>query len=114
VAHALARPELCRYFLAEQDAHVIGQVMITYEWSDWRDATFWWLQSVYVRTEHRRCGVFRALYRHVEKLAERTPGVCGLRLYVDRDNDRAASTYRGLGMSDSRYVVYQADWSGIG
>ncbi len=114
VDSALKRPDLCRYFLAEQHGRVIGQVMVTYEWSDWRDGVFWWLQSVYVDADCRRRGVFRALYRHLERLARRAPDVCGLRLYVENSNHQAATTYRRLGMSDSRYLVYEADWSESG
>src|SRR5262245_46248186 len=62
---ALGRPEYARYFMAEADGEIVGQMMITYEWSDWRNGLFWWIQSVYVRDDARRRGVFRALYHHV-------------------------------------------------
>src|SRR3970040_1797624 len=74
------------YYVAEIGGTVIGQLMITYEWSDWRNGTFWWIQSVYVRSDSRRNGVFSLLHRHVESIARATPDVCGLRLYVERDN----------------------------
>jgi len=111
VKKALARPGRCRYFVAEHDGGMIGQAMVTREWSDWRNGYFWWLQSVYVERNHRRRGVLRALYRHVAALAESTPGVCGLRLYVDKHNHVARSAYRQLGMTETEYLVYEMEWS---
>ncbi len=105
-------PALGRFFVAEVEANVVGQAMFTYEWSDWRNGTFWWLQSVYVAPVARRIGVFRALYRHIEDLAKADPAVCGLRLYVDRDNERAQRTYRNCGMADAGYLVMEVDMSG--
>lgn len=110
VRAVLRRPELGRYFVAESGGEVVGQLMITYEWSDWRNGTFWWIQSVYVRQDHRRGGVFRALYHHVEQLARSTAGVCGIRLYVERENKRAIETYRNLGMQSSGHLVFETDW----
>ncbi len=100
------------YFVAELDGRVVGQLMITYEWSDWRNGAFWWIQSVYVLPQARRHGVFRALHAHVDGLARRTPGVCGLRLYVEFDNERAQATYRRCGMVDAGYRVMETDYSG--
>jgi len=80
--------------------------MITYEWSDWRNGDWWWLQSVYVRPEHRRSGVFRALYAHVESLATARADVVGVRLYVERENHRAQQTYLALGMHEEAYRMY--------
>jgi GNAT superfamily N-acetyltransferase len=97
------------YFLAESGDEVAGQVMITYEWSDWRNANLWWLQSVYVKPEHRGQGIFGALFRHVQNLARQTPGVCGLRLYMHRDNSRARSSYERLGMTQTHYLVFELD-----
>ncbi len=95
------------YFVAEEAGQVVGQVMITFEWSDWRNGTFWWLQSVYVREEFRGRGVFRSLFEHVRGLAGQEAGVCGLRLYVERENERAKSAYRRLGMTDAGYEVFE-------
>jgi len=95
-----------RYFIAERAGEVAGQLMTTYEWSDWRNGLFLWIQSVYVAPEQRRAGVFRSLYRHVERLAL-GPGHCGLRLYVHDHNDGAKATYRRLGMVDGSYSVLQ-------
>lgn len=112
VQTALENPAHGRYFVAEIDGQVVGQLMITYEWSDWRDAVFWWIQSVYVLPAARRHGVFRALYDHLEALARATPGVCGLRLYVENDNMRAQQTYLGCGMVNAGYLVMETDYSG--
>jgi ribosomal protein S18 acetylase RimI-like enzyme len=112
VQAALENPAHGRYFVAEIDGQVAGQLMITYEWSDWRNGVFWWIQSVYVLPDARRHGVFRALYGHLEALARETPGVCGLRLYVENDNMRAQRTYLGCGMVDSGYRVMETDYSG--
>ena len=97
------------YTLAEVDGHVAGQTMITFEWSDWRNANFWWIQSVYVKPEFRGRGVYRALYRHIEEQA-REKGACGLRLYVERENTRARETYRRCGMNESPYLMYEVDY----
>lgn len=112
VADALARPDYCRYFVAEAEGKLVGQTMITYEWSDWRHGMFWWIQSVYVIAPWRRRGVFRALHEHIEYLARMTPGVCGLRLYVEANNAIAQSTYSRMGMQPSGHLLYERDWSG--
>jgi ribosomal protein S18 acetylase RimI-like enzyme len=98
---------LGRYWVAEANGQVIGQLMVTYEWSDWRNGTIWWIQSVYVRPESRRQGVFSALYRHVELLAAAEPDVIGLRLYVESNNLRAQQTYEALGMVKPGYLVME-------
>jgi len=112
VAAILADPAKGRYFLAEQDGDVVGQLMLTTEWSDWRNSAFWWIQSVYVPPEHRCKGVFSALYRHVQNIAYDDPQVCGLRLYVDKENFRAKSAYRTLGMGPSNYEVMELEFEG--
>ena len=110
VERAIAQPAAARYFLGEIGGQVAGQLMITFEWSDWRNADFWWIQSVYVHPDFRARGVFRALYRHVEQLA-RQAKACGLRLYVERDNANAQEVYRRLGMENAGYFVFETDWS---
>ena len=99
------------YFVADVDGTVAGQVMITYEWSDWRNGNLWWLQSVYVRQEFRCRGVFRALFRHLEQLARARRDVAGLRLYMHADNQHARRTYERLGMTYSNYEVLQMDFA---
>lgn len=98
------------YYVAEADGKVVGQLMLTYEWSDWRNGTFWWIQSVYVDRTFRGTGVFRALYNHVLTLAKTRPDVCGLRLYVEHDNTAAKETYERLGMKKTPYEMYEIDF----
>ena len=107
VTAGLADAARGRYFLAEADGEVVGQMMITFEWSDWRNGWFWWIQSVYVRADARRRGVFRRLYEHVRQLASQSPDVIGLRLYVERDNHPAQQTYAQLGMETTGYLVLE-------
>lgn len=95
------------YFVAELEGTIVGQLMITYEWSDWRNGNFWWIQSVYVRQEHRGKGVFKALFDHVAGLAKQQSDVCGLRLYVEENNTRAKKTYERLGMKKTHYELYE-------
>jgi len=98
------------YLVAERDQRVAGQLMVTYEWSDWRNGTFWWIQSVYVHPDYRGQGIYSGLYRHLERLARQTPGVCGLRLYVEQDNDRACEVYQRLGMTITPYRMLELDF----
>jgi ribosomal protein S18 acetylase RimI-like enzyme len=86
---------------------VVGMLMLTREWSDWRNGWLWWIQSVYVRQEARRRGIFRTLYDHVYRLATADPEVIGLRLYMEENNHVAARTYRGVGMEPAGYIVFQ-------
>lgn len=107
IGRALGDSSKARYFIAQRDGHAAGTAMLTTEWSDWRCGDWWWIQSVYVVQAHRRTGVFSALYRHIEALAEQDEGVCGLRLYVERDNLAAQRTYEQLGMHDAGYRMYE-------
>jgi len=111
VQAALGDSNRCSYFLAELGGTVVGQTMITFEWSDWRNRWFWWLQSVYVEPNARRHGVFSALYKHIRTLAKKQADVCGIRLYVFHTNDQAQQTYRKLGMSHGEYVLCEEDFS---
>lgn len=110
VGAVLADSTKGRYWVAEADGSVVGQIMVTAEWSDWRNGAFWWIQSVYVHEDHRRKGVFSALYRHVESLARQDKGVCGLRLYVEQNNKRAQETYSKLGMAKPGYMVMEVEF----
>ncbi len=93
--------------MATRAGAVVGQLMITNEWSDWRCGWWWWIQSVYVSPEARRGGVYRALYRSVLDDAERAGDVRGVRLYVEQDNVLAQRAYEGLGMARGRYLVFE-------
>ncbi len=106
VRAVLHDPNRGRYFVAECGGRVVGQTLITLEWSDWRNRWIWWLQSVYVEPPYRRQGVFRALYEHVRTLARRDHAAC-LRLYVMAHNRRARSAYAALGMRPSGYDVWE-------
>lgn len=108
VAALLSDSKKGRYWVAESDSKLVGQIMVTYEWSDWRNGTLWWIQSVYVHPDFRRQGVYSALYRHIESLAKASADVCGLRLYVENGNERAQQTYEALGMVDPNYKVMEA------
>ena len=103
-----------RYFVAEATTvsgrAVAGQLLITSEWSDWRNGTFWWIQSVYVVEAFRSNGVFRALFRHVQSLARARPDVCGLRLYMEANNDRARQAYERLGLKKTHYEMFEMDF----
>ena len=95
------------YYVLEEDGRVLAQLLITHEWSDWRNADVWWIQSLYVWPEQRRRGLFRELYRAVLEEA-RAAGAAGLRLYVHDSNQRAQATYAALGMHGGRYRVFEA------
>ena len=103
VAAALADPAKGYYTIAEDDGVVVGQCLVTLEWSDWRNGWFWWIQSVYVLPTARRGGVFRDLYKHLEAAAAARPDVIGIRLYVERDNARAQAAYVSLGLVEEPY-----------
>lgn len=106
----LSDPWKGRYFVAEIDGRVVGQTMVTYEWSDWRDGMFWWIQSVFVDPAHRKHGVFRAIYKHIEAAARNDSTACGMRLYVEDNNLRAKQTYHALGMARGGYEVLEVDF----
>lgn len=105
VRAALADPAKGFYLMAERDGEVVGQLMVTTEWSDWRNGWYWWIQSVYVKPEARRAGVFQALFDHLKAEAVADPTVIGLRLYVEQNNERARRLYAALGLSDEPYLL---------
>ncbi|MCC6588599.1 MAG: GNAT family N-acetyltransferase [Bryobacterales bacterium] len=110
VRQVLAQPAKGFYLVAELDGTIAGQLMVTYEWSDWRNGNFWWIQSVYVDAKFRRAGVFRALYAEIERLAKLDTSVCGIRLYVEQDNEKAQHTYQALGMVSTPYRILEVDY----
>ncbi len=95
------------YLVAERDAELVGTLMVTFEWSDWRNGRFWWIQSVYVPQAFRRQGVYRRMHDAVRSLAAQDPQACGLRLYVERDNQTAQRTYQDIGMVETHYRLYE-------
>jgi GNAT superfamily N-acetyltransferase len=95
------------YFAACEEGKLVGQLMVTYEWSDWRNGNFWWLQSVYVHPKFRARGVFKKLFAHALEQAQRIPDVCGFRLYVDAHNNRAQDVYHRLGLKKTDYQVME-------
>ena len=115
VAAVFDGPQKGFYLVAVADTgddgatQVVASLLITYEWSDWRNATFWWIQSVYVDAGWRRRGVYRAMYDHVLGMAGSRGDVCGIRLYVERTNAIAQRTYDNLGMRKSHYDLYETD-----
>ena len=98
------------YTVAEVDGQVVGQMMVTFEWSDWRNATFWWLQSVYVQPEYRRQGIYRRLYQHVLDEAKARKDICGVRLYVSKENVAAQQVYERLGLKKGLYDMRELDF----
>ena len=108
VSNALNRED-CHYFVAEINKMVVGQTLITYEWSDWRNGLIWWMQSVFVLFNFRKQGVYRNLFNHIENLARNNPKVKALRLYVIKNNQSGIKTYEALGMKDSGYIVYEKE-----
>jgi ribosomal protein S18 acetylase RimI-like enzyme len=110
VAAVLGNAAHGRYFVAEDETGTpVGQLMVTYEWSDWRNGQFWWIQSVYVLPSARRSRVFRTLYDHIDALSRGTPGVIGLRLYVELENVAAQRTYERCGMHDGGYRLMEVE-----
>jgi ribosomal protein S18 acetylase RimI-like enzyme len=112
----IGQPERGRYFVADlrqgtqADTVTVGQLLITYEWSDWRNAQFWWIQSVYVHPAWRRQGVYRRMHLALIEMAQARPDVCGVRLYVEGSNHVAKHVYKRVGLCPSTYEVYESDF----
>jgi ribosomal protein S18 acetylase RimI-like enzyme len=113
VSRLLQDPSLGFYVVAEHGGRVVGCLMVTNEWSDWRNGIFWWIQSVYVEAGWRRKGVYRRLYDFIRGLALADPGVCGFRLYVEKENTVAQATYQSLGMKATDYLMYEETRPGV-
>lgn len=107
IKNLMLQPELGFYLVAESDHKILGSLMITFEWTDWRNGIFWWVQSVYVRPEFRKMGVYKALYEYVKQSANNDERVKGFRLYVDRENKPAIEVYKKLGMKESNYLLFE-------
>ncbi len=96
-----------KYFVCEIDGVVAGQMMIIYEWSDWRNGEFIWIQSVYVDEKYRKFGVFKSLFNEVKAYCEAHDRFIGLRLYVEKNNNRAKNVYSAMGMYPNQYDIYE-------
>ena len=97
------------YHVCEINGEVVGQIMYTFEWSDWRNGTFLWIQSAYVNKEFRGIGVFKALYKFIRDIADNDNNICGIRLYVEKENTIAKKTYKNIGMKECNYYIYEYD-----
>ncbi len=97
------------YVVADEDSGVVGGLLITYEWSDWRNKWFWWIQSVYIEPEFRGRSVYRRMYDFVKRLAKERGGVCGFRLYVEKENAHAQRVYESVGMKASHYLAFEEE-----
>ena len=111
VAGLIANPQYGLYVVAEHAGKVVGSLMITYEWTDWRNGLYWWIQSVYVEPHSRRLGVFRSLQSFIKAMALKEPNVRGIRLYVEKENEKAHRAYEGIGMKQAHYDVFEEIFS---
>lgn len=96
-----------QYYVYEVNGRVVGQIMFTYEWSDWRNGMFLWVQSVYVDSDYRKKGIYKKLYHNVKNICDNNDGIAGIRLYVEKENINAKATYESLGMSECNYNMYE-------
>ena len=103
----LSQPEKGFYLVAEVDGEIAGSLMVTFEWSDWRALDYYWIQSVYIRPQYRRQGIYGKLYQAVKDIAEENGGAASFRLYVEQENSKAQQTYAALGMEQSYYLMYE-------
>lgn len=107
VSSVFLDPSKGKYFVAVDDEQVVASLMITLEWSDWRNQWVYWIQSVFVEPKYRKKGTFRMMYEHLKKLAKKDESLAGLRLYVDLDNKNAAEVYKAIGMDGDHYRVFE-------
>ena len=96
-----------QYYVTEINNRIVASLLTTYEWSDWRNGTILWIQSVYVLNEYRRKGVYRNMYSHIKQLVMDNPNLNGIRLYADKSNLTAHKTYQELGMSPDHYITFE-------
>jgi len=96
-----------KYYVAECNGEIIGSLLTTYEWSDWRNSTVLWIQSVYVMPEYRQHGVFKKLYNHIESIWKSDKKYAGIRLYVDKTNQKAINVYNKVGMNGEHYQLFE-------
>jgi len=96
-----------KYYVAEVDNNVVACLLTTYEWSDWRNGTIIWIQSLYVEKEYRKKGIFKAMYNHIKEIVSTTDNFKGIRLYVDKSNSLACKVYKSIGMNDQHYLLFE-------
>ena len=96
-----------QYYVYVVDSKVVGQIMYTYEWSDWRNGMFLWVQSVYVDEQYRRKGIYKKLYSKLKNICDNDENISGIRLYVEKENANAKATYKSLGMYECNYHLYE-------
>ncbi len=111
VRRLIQQPEMGFYIVGENNGRIGGSMMITLEWTDWRNGLFWWIQSVYVMPSERRKGLFRAMYDYIHSLAYQNKDVRGIRLYVEKNNSGACKTYQAMGMHETDYRLYEIEFS---
>lgn len=107
VSTLLNAPEKGFYLVTEIKGEIAGSLMVTFEWSDWRAKDYYWIQSVYIRPQNRRQGIYGKLYNEVKNLAQANGGAASFRLYVEQENTAAQQTYKALGMKQSYYLMYE-------
>src|SRR6056297_3851137 len=107
VRNLFKNPEYGFYLVAEDRGRILASLMVTYEWSDWRNGLFWWIQSVYVTPEFRRKSVYKTMYLTIKAMAKERDDVCGFRLYVEKENSNAQKTYAALGMDEAHYKMFE-------
>jgi len=107
IRQLFADPGKGQYIVVRDQEQAVGCLMITYEWSDWRNGTVIWIQSVYVLPEYRKQGIFRRLYSHIKEMVDTDPQYCGIRLYVEKENHRAQRVYEAMGMNKDHYQLYE-------
>jgi len=107
VAAVFDDPQKGFYVVADDEGQIIGGLMVTFEWSDWRNGWFWWIQSVYIRPEGRGKSIYSKLYRFVKDRAAEAGNVCGFRLYVEKENEHAQAVYKKLGMKETYYLMFE-------
>jgi GNAT superfamily N-acetyltransferase len=107
VAAVFTDPSKGIYYVADVNGHVVGSLLTTFEWSDWRNGTVLWIQSVYVRPEFRKRSIFSRLYKFIQEQVASNPDLRGIRLYADKTNTPAHGVYEHLGMTSEHYQMYE-------
>lgn len=107
VSEVFKNHEKGKYYVALCENKIVASLLTTFEWSDWRNSTIIWLQSVYVIPEFRKKGIFKQMYEHIKKIVESSSNYCGIKLYVDKTNIKAQKVYDSVGMNGEHYITYE-------